>query len=91
MAKWIKASGETTEVAPASKKKNPKFTLDELQGFVGGYIEAVYLPHREVMFCNEEGKLRGLPLNREATAIALQLGLAQNIMGDVIVCKRGEA
>lgn len=48
-------------------------TLDFLQSTVGGYIEAVPLfeatPQGNpcVAFCNEEGKLNGMPLNVEAT------------------------
>lgn len=48
--------------------------LDTLQNAVGGFIEVV--PHfdsfegkRCVAFCNEEGKLRNLPLNAEATGL----------------------
>jgi len=40
-------------------------SLDEMQGIVGGLIQAVY-PYDEpvALVCNEEGKLDGLPLNR---------------------------
>ena len=40
-------------------------TLKDMQKVVGGYIEAIY-PYEEpiALFCNEEGKLNGLPLNR---------------------------
>jgi hypothetical protein len=37
--------------------------LSELQAIVGGHIELVYYDQFE-LFCNEEGKLEGLPLNR---------------------------
>ena len=39
--------------------------LESMQKIVGGYIEAVY-PFEEpvALICNEEGKLRNLPLNR---------------------------
>ena len=39
-------------------------TLEAMQEFVGGYIEAVTLPDGKVIICNEEGKLLGLPYNR---------------------------
>ena len=64
--KWIKANGEIVEVEPANRKA---FTLEELQGFVGGMIETVQLTHG-TMYCNEEGLLEGLPFNSKATAIA---------------------
>lgn len=39
--------------------------LEGLQKVVGGYIEACYPFEEEVcIICNEEGKIRGLPLNR---------------------------
>lgn len=48
--------------------------LAVLQRHVGGYIEAVYGGQDEhgrptvTFWCNEEGKLQGLPINRRATA-----------------------
>ena len=81
MAEWIKASGEVVEVGP---KNNKKFTLEELQTFVDGYIEAVYLG-REVMYVNEEGRLRSLPYNERASKRANRL-----IVGDVIVGRKGQ-
>ena len=39
--------------------------LSDLQKVVGGYIEAAYFFNEDVcLICNEEGKIRGLPLNR---------------------------
>ena len=40
-------------------------TLDALQAAVGGYIEAVTLDANSILVCNEEGKLTGLPANRQ--------------------------
>ena len=42
-------------------------TLKEMQEFVGGYIEIVYAPNGDHIILNEEGKLKGLPINYEAT------------------------
>ena len=47
--------------------------LDEMQKAVGGYIELVpYFDHFEgepcEVYCNEEGKIHGLPFNDEATS-----------------------
>lgn len=40
-------------------------SLEEMQGLVGGYIQAIYPFTDEVaLVCNDEGKLEGLPLNR---------------------------
>lgn len=38
--------------------------LEAMQKLVGGYIEAVPLEREIDAYCNEEGKLIGLPLNR---------------------------
>ena len=84
----IKTNGTTATVELAKAA-----TLAELQAAVGGYIETV--PHFEtyegeaaVAFCNEEGKVDGLPLNGVATeAWAKALGMeAGNVpWGDVLV------
>lgn len=53
-------------------------TLEELQGFVGGYIEVIYLSHPSkpcMMVLNEEGKLKGLKVNNDATLFARFGGL----------------
>jgi hypothetical protein len=48
--------------------------LAQLRQAVGGYIETVpYWEHwdgrQAVAFCNEEGKLEGLPINANATSL----------------------
>lgn len=40
-------------------------TLEAFQAAVGGYIETVGLDANAVLVCNEEGKLAGLPANRQ--------------------------
>ena len=39
--------------------------LENLQQIVGGYIEAITLKPGVVLVCNEEGKIKGLPINRD--------------------------
>lgn len=50
--------GKEPEFVPCDKRP----TLEEMQKFVGGYIEMPSLPHLDgvTLVCNEEGKLRGL-------------------------------
>jgi len=68
------------------------YTMDLrwLQKQVGGYIEAVDLqqPDGLVMWCNEEGKLQGLPVNNIATMLFEKVfGFGVDyIAGDVVVC-----
>jgi len=56
------------------------FSLKELQEFVGGYIEMINLRGTEVMIVNEEGMLRRMKPNREASKIA-----GQPIVGPAVV------
>ena len=81
----IQSDGEAKGVIPAN---GGDFTLEELQGFVEGYIEIVPLTENVIMVVNEEGK-GVLPLNVPATIIAK----AQNaifpydyIAGNALMC-----
>ena len=44
-------------------------SLKEAQDFVGGWVEGITLPNGDYLLVNEEGKLKDLPLNPEATAL----------------------
>ena len=44
-------------------------SLKEAQKFVGGYVEGITFPNGDYLVINENGKLIGLPLNPEATAL----------------------
>lgn len=88
MAVLIKADGKRQKVEP---KNGEKFKLEELQGYVDGYIEAIILDDDTVMVVNEEGKLLGLPYNQLASIKFLQeKGYHEPIVGDVLVCKRNQ-
>jgi hypothetical protein len=70
----IPVTGEIREI-----ELTDKVPLKMLQEAVGGYIEAVpYFSQFEgkdcVVFCNENGKLEGLPLNLRAT-VAWDVGM----------------
>ena len=49
------------------KKDEPQYK--EVSKFVGGMVECVQFPNGDLLLLNEEGKLIGLPLNPEATAL----------------------
>ncbi len=73
------------EVDLASLNPDEGSLLADLQKTVGGYIEAVSPAEGDwVLYCNEEGKLQGLPVNRLATTFINELmpGFAQR---DVLV------
>ncbi len=82
MSHIIKTTGEEIEVSP---QNGEVFTLEELQGFVGGYIEMIPAGRHHVMVVNEEGKLKGLPSNPRATAIARENCVYGEIVGDVVI------
>ena len=54
----IKEPGQPPRVEPLFDN-----TLEAFQEAVGGYIEAVTIADDVVLICNEEGWLRGLPIN----------------------------
>ena len=43
--------------------------LKAAQEFVGGYVEGITFPNGDYLIINEEGKLKNLPLNVEATKL----------------------
>ena len=59
--------------------------LETLQDAVGGLIQAVDLTTSLTMWCNEEGKLIGLPVNPVATAMWTRyFGETDVIVGNVV-------
>ena len=72
-------------------------TLKAAQAFVGGYVECITFPSGDLLIINEEGKLIGLPLNPEATALWRMTFTKQNyvtgyddfVVGPAIYIKKG--
>lgn len=62
------------------------FSLEELQGFVGGYIEIIRLGDNRLIIVNEEGKILGLPKNTFVTKIIQSAGRQDIIVGNVLIC-----
>lgn len=71
-------------------------SLEDLQSYVGGYIEMVpmweqFLGRDCIVFCHEEGKLHGDPVNEVATSLwkvqLLQVGILTPdiLVGTVII------
>lgn len=89
MAKWIKADGNVVEVSP--NNAGECFTLEELKGFVCGWIECINISPKQVMVINEEGKLLNLPYNAVATE-AFRMAFQPTddfIVGDALLCEIG--
>lgn len=64
-------------------------TLEALQKFVGGYIERVGLEHGLAsglaILCDEEGKLKGKPLN--TTFYPFGYGVGRKVVGDFLIVR----
>lgn len=93
MGLLIKADGTRTEIIGA--KENGALSYEQLKQAVGGgFIEAVQCDPAATggydhFYCDEEGKLKGFPPNREATKLSTYTMLDDVVVGDVIFCKRG--
>lgn len=89
MAELLKASGDIKFVSP---KKGKTFSLEELQEYVGGYIETIgSLDGDHIMVVNEEGKLMGLPFNYSATIrLVVEFSKMDHIVGDALICRFDE-
>ncbi len=60
--------------------------LATLQAKVGGWVQMVDLNDNLTLWCNEEGKLEGLPLNRYATELWESVyGKTDIIVGDIVL------
>lgn len=82
------------EVKPADGKE---FTLEELQGYVGGNIEISRFPDGRLMVSNEAAKVEHLPVNVEATMIYRHAwtghsdwAAADTVCGQVLLCNSEE-
>jgi hypothetical protein len=85
--KIIKTDGSAVDYPP----KGEHYTLQELKDAIGGgYIEIVHPggDARYLMVLDEEGKIKGFPLNRQATRLYAQP--PDYIVGDVLVCLDGD-
>lgn len=63
-------------------------SLEAMQGVVGGYIQAIYpFEDRVAIVCDEEGKLKGLPLCRALyTEQEARRGMYDIISGTAFIC-----
>lgn len=87
-ASLIRTDGCGELIVPENEKD---FSLEEIQRYVGGYIEIVYLNGDMIMVVNEEGKIMGMDINPVATFIAHDnnsIPAYDYIVGNVVVCKR---
>lgn len=94
-AKLLRANGKIEFITP---KNGQEFTYEELRDYVGGFIEHLVPPGKTgaIMFCNEEGKLLGLPRNELATQVWQEfcepgsMRSLDDVVGDVVLCHRSQ-
>lgn len=60
-------------------------SLEAFQTTVGGYIEVIPLTNKLVVVCNEEGKLKELPVS--AVLLDPEMQPCDMLHGDLIVCR----
>lgn len=78
---WLyKANGEVQEIAP---KYGKKFTLEEMQAYVGGYVEQVGHTDKpaDYFWGDEDGLPKQKPINDIVSGI-----LGYTIVGDIVAC-----
>lgn len=79
---------EKCGVSQVAPKSGREFQLEEIQRYVGGYIEVVRLTDDQIMIVNGEGKFtKGC--NQIATAIAhlhRAIGQRDYIARDAVIC-----
>lgn len=75
MAYILRTDGTTTDIG-----WNPPY--EKIRDGVGGWIEYVPTADGNYMYCHEEGKLLGLPVNEKATSM---IDFDDIIVGDVVV------
>ena len=91
MATLYRTNGEVEEYPAPTNGSD--YSLTELRSVTdGGYIEICYLNDGSLMIIDEEGKLKGLDYNANATEVYQNLKLVgmmvstDTICGDALVC-----
>ena len=88
MAKLYEVGCPVREVQP---KVGKKFTLQEAQSLVGGWVEVVHLEGDNILLCDEEGLLKEKPVNQEASVMAKRMGWKGGfLVGSVLFLKNNE-
>ena len=81
--------------ADGKQANHDDMSLEGLQQAVGGYIQIIslqseYEPQTSLVI-DEEGKLKGKPINKQATFMARHtIFPSDSIVGDVVICRDDE-
>lgn len=88
MATLYKANGGVVRVFP---RRGHVFKLKELQSVVDGYIQGISMGDKHIAIMDEEGKLKGKPINEKATALFRKHHNTEDtLVGDVLLCNNNE-
>lgn len=90
-ARTITAKGVEKKVKPADGKR---FSLEELQKHVGGYVTLIAIKDgadRALMYVDEDGTPKKLPINRTATKLFMRSGGQYPIVGKVLIVAPGQS
>ena len=71
-----------------SPRDGDKFTLEEMQQYVGGDIEVIPVGDGKVLVVDEDGKLKGKHVNTIATGWLRQVNPADYVVGDALLLDR---
>lgn len=92
----VQGKVKVVKISPEGRRtfEQVRCNLDYLNKAVGGHIEAV--SGRDwTCYCNEEGKLMGLPINLHATLLLAEWGVQllphDVLVGTVVLVGNGEA
>jgi hypothetical protein len=89
MADLIRADGTVTKIQHVGRK----FTLEEVQQLVGGYVQVIRMDDNKLLLCDEDGKSKDKPYNTTATRMAryqYHIKASDFIVGDVLLCNKTE-
>ncbi len=81
MATVLKTNGVRMDLVG---ENDGKLSLAQIQFGVGGYFSPIWIID-QYMLVNDEGRMKGLPINQKASEIYGKI-----IIGDVILCSEEE-
>lgn len=89
MGLLIEANGKKKTVI---SKEGAHYTLEELQGYVGGYVERIDMFNGSAMYVDEDGRSKNLPCNTFATKVLAKLGAlpCNYIRGNALIVRNEE-
>lgn len=79
---WVKNTGTMQEIKPMN---GSDYSLQELQHYVGGYVEVIHLGAGKLLIVDAEGKIKNKLPNRIATVWQIECGIYEWVAGDAVL------